>query len=186
MPPTSVLRSRAPLVLTLVPPVGVPALGGPPGNPVLLPGNPPSVAPAWPYIRSISRPSTALTRPTANSKSGRNLVRGVPLVVAVPGEVAVVEIPAHRGDLVEEAADGHLRGRGLGDRGRDKDHGSEHCKDGNTSKSSHSSPEANFGEAGPAFGRLTPTKGRLAAKSTLTQEFPEGQEKCYLAVSPTP
>src|SRR4030095_1131679 len=67
--------SRQPLALTLQPPVGVPGLAAPPGNPLTFPGNPPSLDPAWPYCRSISRPSTALTRPTANSKSGRNRVR---------------------------------------------------------------------------------------------------------------
>src|SRR5216683_2261036 len=74
-PATSVLRSRLALALTLAPPVGVPWLGGPPGKPELLPGNPPSLAPDCPYCKSISRPSTALTRPTANSKSGRKRVR---------------------------------------------------------------------------------------------------------------
>src|SRR5256885_1652795 len=78
MPPTSVLRSRQPLVLTLHP-GGWPPLAAPswlepkpPADPLLLPGNPPSLVPDCPYCKSISRPSTALTRPTANSKSGRN------------------------------------------------------------------------------------------------------------------
>src|SRR5438876_11416879 len=65
MPPTSVFRSKQPLLLTLQPELVL----------ELLPGKPPSLAPAWPYIKSISRPSTALTRPTSNVKSGRNRVR---------------------------------------------------------------------------------------------------------------
>src|SRR5262245_62903165 len=82
MPPTSVLRSRQPLELVLPPggvmpkfPPGAPPIPVPHTAPVLLPGKPPSFGPPCPYIRSISRPSTALTRPTANSKSGRNRVR---------------------------------------------------------------------------------------------------------------
>src|SRR5881628_1362596 len=65
MPPTSVLRSRQPLVLTLQPEL----------VPEVLPGKPPSLGPACPYCKSISSPSTARTRPTENSKSGRNRVR---------------------------------------------------------------------------------------------------------------
>src|SRR5262249_12936056 len=63
---------------------------------------------------------------------------GVPLAVAVPGEVSVVEIPAHRGDLIEETAESYLRGRSLGDCGRGEHQRSEDCKDGNTCKSAHS------------------------------------------------
>src|SRR5262249_51388038 len=81
MPPTSVLTSRQPLVLTLQPggvaparPPDAPA-AKPPAAPLTLPGKPPSLVPDCPYARSISRPRTALTRPTANSKSGRNRVR---------------------------------------------------------------------------------------------------------------
>src|SRR5207245_8186055 len=80
-PATSVLRSRQPLMLTL-PPGGVaPALpplapaAAPHAAPVLLAGKPPSLGPDCPYWKSNSRPSTALTRPTANSISGRNRVR---------------------------------------------------------------------------------------------------------------
>src|SRR5262245_16775973 len=69
MPPTSVFRSSAPLVPVFVPPAT------PPAAPLTLPGKPPSLGPAWPYIRSISSPSTALVRPTSNVKSGRNRVR---------------------------------------------------------------------------------------------------------------
>src|SRR5262245_19430498 len=81
MPPTSVLTSRQPLVVTLQPggvaparPPDAPA-PKPPADPLTLPGKPPSLDPVWPYARSISSPRTALTRPTANSKSGRNRVR---------------------------------------------------------------------------------------------------------------
>src|SRR5262247_1411923 len=77
MPPTSVLVSRQPLVLTLQPGGVAPLVPAakPPAEPLVLAGKPPSLVPDWPYCRSISRPSTALTRPTANSKSGRNRVR---------------------------------------------------------------------------------------------------------------
>src|SRR5262245_2055443 len=77
MPPTSVLVSRQPLVLTLQPGGVAPLVpaANPPAEPLVLVGKPPSLVPDWPYCRSISRPSTALTRPTANSKSGRNRVR---------------------------------------------------------------------------------------------------------------
>src|SRR6266446_6364039 len=75
MPPTSVLRSRQPFVLFLQPVVEVPLpVTAPPATPELLPGKPPSLGPDWPYCRSISMPSTALTRPTSNTKSGRNRV----------------------------------------------------------------------------------------------------------------
>src|SRR6185503_14771868 len=63
---------------------------------------------------------------------------GVPLAVAVPGEIAVVKISAHRRDLIEETAESHLRRRRLGENRCNKDYRSEHCKDGNNSKSSHS------------------------------------------------
>src|SRR4030095_12068288 len=87
MPPTSVLTSRQPFALTLQPggvaPLrGVAGVAGtaelpaePPDCPLTLPGKPPSFGPICPYARSISRPRTARTRPTANSKSGRNRVR---------------------------------------------------------------------------------------------------------------
>src|SRR5206468_7874923 len=76
MPPTSVLMSKQPLVLTLVPGTGLPAVEPtPPAWPDTLVGKPPSFGPICPYARSISRPRTARTRPTANSKSGRNRVR---------------------------------------------------------------------------------------------------------------
>src|SRR6266545_3495368 len=81
MPPTSPLRSMQPLVLILPPGEVKPALPpdapapAPHVDPLVLPGKPPSLGPPCPYIKSISRPSTALTRPTANSKSGRNRVR---------------------------------------------------------------------------------------------------------------
>src|SRR5262245_40639873 len=39
-----------------------------------LPGPAPQ-GPLWPYVRSISRPSTAFVRPTENVKSGRKRVR---------------------------------------------------------------------------------------------------------------
>src|SRR6266852_4181053 len=83
-PATSVLRSRQPLVLTLPPggeePLLPPAVvaAAPPAPhawPLVLPGKPPSLGPDCPYWKSNSRPSTALTRPTANSISGRNRVR---------------------------------------------------------------------------------------------------------------
>src|SRR4029453_6914172 len=81
MPPSPVLMSRQPLVLTLQPGAVAPArppdalAPKPPADPLTLPGKPPSLVPDWPYCRSISRPSTARTRPTENSKSGRNRVR---------------------------------------------------------------------------------------------------------------
>src|SRR4029450_38364 len=81
MPPTSVLMSRQPLVLTLQPGAVAPArppdalAPKPPADPLTLPGKPPSLVPDWPYCRAISRPSTARTGPTENSKSGRNRVR---------------------------------------------------------------------------------------------------------------
>src|SRR3989454_7264748 len=76
MPPTSVLRSRQPFELFLQPVVVVPLpVTAPPATPLLLPGKPPSLGPDCPYCRSISRPSTALTRPTSKTKSGRNRVR---------------------------------------------------------------------------------------------------------------
>src|SRR5206468_3634884 len=69
--------SRQPLVLTLQPGGVAPAVPAPkpPAEPEVLPGNPPSLLPDCPYARSISSPSTARTRPTENSKSGRNRVR---------------------------------------------------------------------------------------------------------------
>ena len=68
--------SRQPLVLTLHAGTGLPAVAAtPPAAPLTLPGKPPSFGPICPYARSISSPSTARTRPTANSKSGRNRVR---------------------------------------------------------------------------------------------------------------
>src|SRR5262249_38157318 len=70
-PATSVLMSRPPPAepAPLQPPVKPQAV------PAVLPGKPPSFEPVWPQFRSSSMPSTALVRPTANSKSGRKRVR---------------------------------------------------------------------------------------------------------------
>src|SRR5262245_29841543 len=81
MPPTSVLTSRQPLVLTLQPGGVAPARppDAPAAKPTAVPrtgpGKPPPLAPDSPSARSISSPRTARTPPTATSKSGRNRVR---------------------------------------------------------------------------------------------------------------
>ena len=57
---------------------------------------------------------------------------GVPFTIAVARVVAVVEVPAHRGDLIEESGDRHLRRRHLGARGRrqrEKGQEGDECKD---------------------------------------------------------
>src|SRR4029077_6313010 len=90
---------------------------------------------------------------------------GVPLLVAVPSEVAVVEVPAHRRDLVEKPADGYRRGRSLSECRRRNDQGSEHCKDGNTSKSSHSLSCGQSWRGSARFSaHLTPTERTTRGK----------------------
>src|SRR5262249_35107375 len=64
----------------------------------------------------------------------------VPLTVAVTGQVAVVRVPAHRRDLVEEAGDRHLRDRRLGEPWRGQRHEGdkgEYCRN---EESSHCCP----------------------------------------------
>src|SRR6266566_6253282 len=126
MPATSVLRSRQPFELFLQPlfelAVFPPAtFKTPPAVPVLLPGNPPSLGPPWPYCRSISIPSTALTFPTSNVKSGRNRVRAYQLPVVVSGQVSVVKVPTRRRYLVEQSRDRDSWRRSLGEDGRHQD-----------------------------------------------------------------
>ena len=70
----------------------------------------------------------------------------VPLTVAVTGQVAVVRVPAHRRDLVEESGDRHLRYRRLGIARRGQHHEGDKGEDCRNEGSSHYRPPQISGE----------------------------------------
>src|SRR5439155_350961 len=101
---------------------------------------------------------------------------GVPLTIAVSGEVAVIEVPAHRRDLIEEPGERHLRRGRLGPGGRSEDRDDNDGKDCYGEESSHFLSSERFGETRPSpCAHLTPANGRCRTGTTCTRAFPDGQ-----------
>src|SRR6266540_2619384 len=96
----------------------------------------------------------------------------VPLTIAIAREIAVVEVSAHRRDLVEEPADRHLGCGRLGQHKRSKHREDNYGKDCCGEESSHSLSSEQFAEI------------RLKQRTLLRGRFRKVKKK--LLFSPPP
>src|SRR5262249_23325986 len=155
MPPTSVLMSRQPLVLTLQPGGG--CAGARAARRSRVGSERARRTARVAREAAIVGPGLAVGQVDLETQDGldpadRKLeVRTepgtpIPLTVAVTGQVTVVRVPAHRRDLVEEPGDRHLRDRRLGKPWRSQRHEGdkgEYCRN---EGSMHYRPPQNSGE----------------------------------------